>query len=82
MAACQSLGHLTKIAVFGVAGFAFHEHLDLLVLLSAAAVVGTWLGTRLLDRLDDRRFELVYKTVLTAIAIRLVVGEGWRLVAG
>jgi len=81
MAACQSLGHLTKIAVFGAAGFAFREHLALLVLLSAAAVAGTWLGTRLLDRLDDRRFEIVYKTVLTAIAIRLVVGEGWRLVA-
>jgi uncharacterized membrane protein YfcA len=51
----------------------------LLALLSAAAVVGTWLGTRLLDRLDDRRFEFVYKSVLTLIAVRLVVGEGWRI---
>jgi uncharacterized membrane protein YfcA len=79
MAACQSLGHLAKIAVFGAAGFAFREHVALLALLSAAAVVGTWLGTRLLDRLDDRRFEFVYKSVLTLIAVRLVVGEGWRI---
>jgi uncharacterized membrane protein YfcA len=82
MAACQSLGHLSKIVVFGVAGFAFREHLALLGLLSAAAVVGTWIGTQLLDRLDDRRFEIVYKAVLTLIALRLVVGEGWRIVAG
>jgi uncharacterized membrane protein YfcA len=82
MAACQSLGHLAKIAVFGAAGFAFREHLALLVLLSAAALVGTWIGTRLLDRLDDRRFELAYKAVLTAIAIRLVAGEGWRMLGG
>lgn len=82
MAACQSLGHLAKIGVFGAAGFAFREHLAVLVLLSAAAVVGTWIGTRFLDRLDDRRFELVYKAVLTLIAVRLVVGEGFGLLGG
>jgi uncharacterized membrane protein YfcA len=82
MAACQSLGHLAKIGVFGAAGFDFRAHLVLVACLSAAAVAGTWIGTRLLDRLDDRRFEIVYKAVLTAIAIRLVVGEGWRIWAG
>jgi uncharacterized membrane protein YfcA len=82
MAACQTFGHLAKLVVFGVVGFAFREHVALLVLLSAAVMVGTTVGSRLLDRLDERRFGLAYKAVLTLIALRLVLGEGSRLVAG
>lgn len=74
-AACQTLGHLAKLVVFGVAGFAFREHLTALVLLSVAVVAGTWLGSRLLERVSERWFIRAYKTVLTLIALRLVLGE-------
>jgi uncharacterized membrane protein YfcA len=80
-AACQMLGHVSKTLVFGSVGFAFLEHSALLASLSALAVAGTWLGTRLLERVDERRFELLYKTVLTLVALRLFVGEVWELVA-
>jgi uncharacterized membrane protein YfcA len=72
-AACQSFGHLAKLVVFGVAGFAFAEWLILLVLLSACVVVGTWLGSRLLERVDEVWFVRIYKTALTLIAARLVL---------
>ncbi len=78
-AACQALGHLAKIAVFGVAGFAFAGHAPLLLLLCAAVVAGTWLGSRLLDRVSETTFVRLYKAVLTVIALRLVVFEGLRL---
>jgi len=74
-AACQSLGHLAKIAVFGVAGFAFARWIPLLALLCAMVVVGTWLGSRMLERVNEIWFTRLYKTVLTLIAIRLVVWE-------
>ena len=74
-AACQTLGHLVKIAVFGVAGFAFAEWLAPLALLCAMVLVGTWLGSRLLDKVSEVWFIRLYKTVLTLIAIRLVVWE-------
>lgn len=81
-AACQTLGHLAKLVVFGVAGFAFAEYLGLLAGLAVLVVVGTWIGSRLLERVNDRGFEIAYRVVLTAIALRLVVWEGWQLVVG
>ena len=72
-AACQSLGHLAKIVIFGIAGFVFSEYLGLLAILCALVVVGTWLGSRLLDHVDERSFTLLYKGVLTLIAARLVL---------
>jgi uncharacterized membrane protein YfcA len=74
-AACQTLGHLVKIALFGLAGFAFAPHLALLVIAGACVVVGTWIGSRILERVSERFFRHLYMLVLTAIALRLLVGE-------
>jgi uncharacterized membrane protein YfcA len=78
-AACQTLGHLVKIALFGVAGFAFGSHLVLLVTAGACVVAGTWLGSRILERVSERFFRRLYMGVLTAIALRLLVGEAFAL---
>jgi uncharacterized membrane protein YfcA len=74
-AACQLLGHLAKIAIFGLAGFAFGLHWVTLVVLCSLVVVGTALGTRLLHRVNERAFVLLYKGVLSVIAVHLVVRE-------
>ncbi len=71
-AACQTTGHLAKLILFGFAGFAFLEYLGLVAAMSGCVVAGTWLGTRLLHRLDDDRFTRLYKLTLTAIAVRLM----------
>ncbi|MCG8591689.1 MAG: sulfite exporter TauE/SafE family protein [Proteobacteria bacterium] len=78
-AACQMLGHLTKIALFGAVGFAFADHVVLLAVLSAAVVTGTWLGSRLLERVNERVFLWLYRVVLTAVALRLVVAGALRV---
>ncbi|MBW2273844.1 MAG: sulfite exporter TauE/SafE family protein [Deltaproteobacteria bacterium] len=72
-AACQALGHLAKIFVFGLAGFVFAEYLSLLVLLGVLVMVGTWLGTRILGHVSERTFTLLYQVVLSALALRLLV---------
>jgi uncharacterized membrane protein YfcA len=74
-AACQAAGHVVKVAIFGVAGFVFGAWLAPLALLSGMVVVGTWLGSHLLDRVSERHFVLLYRTVLTLIALRLVLVE-------
>jgi len=78
-AACQALGHVAKVVVFGVAGFAFLPHATLLVLLSVLVVLGTWIGSRLLDRVSEKTFVRLYMGVLTLIALRLVLWEGLHL---
>jgi uncharacterized membrane protein YfcA len=81
MAACQTLGHLTKIALYGFAGFDFAQHAAVLGGMCAMVVLGTWIGSRLLDRLDEQLFRRIFQTVLTLIALRIVIVDGWALLA-
>lgn len=74
-AGCQLLGHLSKILLFGLAGFAFEEHLPLLVGATLGVVGGTWVGSRLLDRVSENLFGILYRSVLTLIALRLILVE-------
>jgi uncharacterized membrane protein YfcA len=74
-AACQTMGHLVKILLFGLAGFAFAPHLTLLVIAGACVVAGTWIGSRILERVSERFFRRLYMVVLSAIALRLLAGE-------
>ena len=76
-AACQAVVHLAKIVLFGIAGFAFREHLLLMGAMTLAVVAGTHLGTRLLARISDARFTQLYKAALTGVALRLIwIGTG------
>lgn len=72
-AACQALGHAVKIVVFLVGGFVFGPYALLLACMVPAAVGGTWLGSRVLDRVNELWFTRLYKGVLTVVALRLVV---------
>jgi len=72
-AACQAVGHLAKIAVFGFAGFAFGAHWVLLVTMVPLVIAGTWVGSRLLHHVNERWFIYLYKGVLSVIALRLVL---------
>jgi uncharacterized membrane protein YfcA len=75
-AACQTLGHLAKLIVFGVAGFVFADYWQLLLLLSAMAVLGTAIGSRLLHHVSEKAFVWLYRGVLTLIALRLAIDGG------
>jgi uncharacterized membrane protein YfcA len=74
-AASQSLGHISKILVFGFAGFAFPEYALPLAMLCAMVVAGTWLGSQVLEYVSELWFTRIFKTVLTLVALRLVVWE-------
>jgi uncharacterized membrane protein YfcA len=81
-AAVQTLGHVIKILLFGAVGFAYPQYGLLLVSMCALVVLGTWTGSQLLERVNERVFTWLFKSVLTLIAIRLVVWDGWALVHG
>jgi uncharacterized membrane protein YfcA len=71
-AACMTLQHGLKIAVFGLLGFAFEPWLPLLAAMIASGFVGTLVGQRLLVRLGEARFQTILSAILTALALRLV----------
>jgi uncharacterized membrane protein YfcA len=78
-AACQTLGHVAKIILYGAIGFAFGDYLTLLLGMSVLVIAGTWVGSRLLDRVNERAFTILFRTALTLVALRLVLWDGARL---
>src|SRR5690554_3704595 len=53
-ASAMCLQHAPKAIIYGAAGFVFADWLGLIVLMILSGAVGTWLGLRLLRRLDRK----------------------------
>ncbi len=70
--ACQTVAHVAKLLVFLAVGFAFLTYVPLIALLSVGVIVGTWVGSLLLERISDRGFGMLYRVVLTSVALGLV----------
>ncbi len=78
-AAMMTAQHGLKIIAFGVLGFAFAPWLPLIAAMVAAGFIGTLIGSRLLGRLSEHQFELIIKTLLTVLALDLVLRPLWQL---
>jgi uncharacterized membrane protein YfcA len=64
--------HLSKLAAFGALGIAIGAYLPLMAAMIAFAAAGNWLGRHALDRMPERLFRIVLKTVLSVLALRLL----------
>lgn len=74
-AAAQVLGHLVKIALFGLlAGFSFAEHGAALTLGAVGVTLGTLVGTRQLEKVSEEAFGWVFRAVVTLVSIPLIYG--------
>jgi uncharacterized protein len=81
-AACQVAGHLVKLVLFGSTGFDFAPFALPLLLLCVLVVAGTWVGSWLLDSVDERVFTWLYRGVLSAVGLRLLLVDGWAWLRG
>lgn len=68
----QLVGHVAKIPAFLAIGFPYGEHLGVVLPLLGAAVAGTWLGTRVLHRMEGRAFKIAFRAVLAILGLRLL----------
>ena len=73
-AVLMTFQNISKILFFIFFGFAFYEYAFLLIAMIAAGFLGSYLGSKLLDRLPEKAFRSAFKVVMTAIAIILI----WR----
>ena len=71
--ACMLLQHGFKLAVFVALGFAFGEHLPLLVGMMVCSLMGTLCARPVLGRLNDRLFHRLLGVLLSLLALRLAV---------
>lgn len=68
----NSLQHAIKIVVFAAMGFAFRAYAPLVLLMVVAGFFGTSVGSRLLTRVPERIFRLVFRLLLSAVALGLI----------
>ncbi len=71
-AACNVIQHGLKVIAFGYLGFNFADWLPLLIAMIASGLLGTWLGTRMLERMPEELFKTVLKWLLTVLALDLL----------
>ncbi len=68
----MSAQNLFKLFVFIALGFAFGEYLFLILAMILSGFIGTFLGLLLLDRLPEKIFRLVFRWIITIIALDLL----------
>lgn len=68
----QMVTHCTKIPAYLFLGFSFWDHMDLVLILGVAGVVGAKLGVIVLKRMKTEFFFLLMKAALFIAAVRIV----------
>ena len=64
--------HVAKLVAFGFLGVGFGGYAPLLAAMIATSFAGTWLAKMALDRIPEQLFRIVFKIILTALALRLI----------
>lgn len=73
-AALMSISHILKIFVFMYFGFVFFDYLGIIIAMIIGAVAGSFAGTKLRHKIDGKKFAIVLKVLLSALALKLIVG--------
>jgi uncharacterized protein len=72
-AALMSITHILKVFVFMYFGFVFFDYIGVITNMIIGAVAGSWAGTKLRDKIDGKKFTIILKVLLTALAIQVIV---------
>lgn len=72
-AVIMTTSHIIKVMLFAALGVSVWLYLDVLIILSAAAILGSYIGTRIRHKLSARLFGLLFKWLLSALALRMLL---------
>jgi uncharacterized protein len=72
-AALMSITHILKVFVFMYFGFVFFDYIGVIVAMIIGAITGSWVSTKLRDKIDGKRFTMILKVLLSALAIQVIV---------
>lgn len=73
-AALMSLSHILKVFVFMYFGFVFFDYIGIIIAMVIGAIAGSWVGTKLRNIIDGKKFTIILKVLLTTLAIKVIVG--------
>lgn len=72
MAACLTGMGIFKITGYTLAGFDYRPYLVTIAFAIAAAFAGTFVGKFVIDRISERTFRFVFRSLVTLTALRLL----------
>lgn len=73
-AALMSITHLLKVLVFAYFGFVFFDYIYTILAMIFGAVLGSYVGTKLRDKIDGKKFTILLKVILTLLALKIIIG--------
>jgi len=76
MATLASMGHVTKVVAFGSMGFPPWDFSVEFAVMVPAAILGTLLGERVLNRMSEEVFRWIFRATLATLAVKLIVWDG------
>jgi uncharacterized membrane protein YfcA len=71
-AACQSILHILKVIVFLYLGFQIFDWLGLIVIMLITTVLGSFVGTKILDKVPQKYFMVFFKSLVILLSLKLV----------
>lgn len=69
----MSISHLAKIIVFGSLGFQFDSYLLILALMSGGAILGSYIGSLVRKKVDNKIYIRIIKYLLSLLAIKMII---------
>lgn len=64
--------HGLKLIAFGLLGVALVQYLPLMLAMVAAATFANWIGAKVLHKMREGHFRLLFKLVVTGLSLRLI----------
>lgn len=64
--------HTMKLIAFGLLGIALVQYLPLMLSMVAAATFANWAGSKVLHKMHEGHFRLIFKIVVTVLSLRLI----------
>lgn len=72
-AVLMSITHILKLFVYIFFGFVFSEYLLSLAFLISGAVLGSYVGTKLMRKIEGKKFIKILKILLSILAIKTII---------
>ena len=59
--------------VIFIFGFVFFDYIGVIIAMIIGAISGSWVATNLRDKIDGKKFTMILKVLLSALAIQVIV---------
>lgn len=73
-AALMSITHILKVFVFIYFGFVFFDYIQIIIAMIIGAILGSWAGTKLRNKIDGKKFTVILKILLSFLALKIIFG--------